>query len=125
RSAGQQPGKRRWNREHPDRCAGCEGEAGGVCGIILGVWRYADAAQARRDEAESDLALCSGEAGERVLHGVVLSVLWTGDGVPAVLQYFWPTAGSDVAVLWSAGEVHHADAGWRATHDLRRWQAEP
>jgi len=63
-------------------------------------------------------------AGEH-LHDLVLPLLRSGDGVPALLQRFWATPGSVLAVFRRAGEVHHANAGWRTGGNFRRWQAQP
>src|SRR5262249_38125447 len=103
----------------------CQGAARDVCGVVVGLWRHTHAPEARGDDPEPDLAVRGGEAGQRALHGIVLPLLRAGDSQPALLQYFWAAAGSDVAVLRSTGEVHHADAAWRAADDLWRRRAEP
>ena len=43
--------------------------------------------------------------------------------VPAILQCFWAAAGSALAVLRGAGEIHHTNADWRTAGNFWRWQA--
>src|SRR5262249_23703585 len=97
--------------------ARCESEAGGICGIVVCLWRHSDSAEARGNDSESDLAVCGGEARKRVLHDFVLPLLRPRDGLLALLQYFWAATGPYVAILRRAGEVHHADAQGRAADD--------
>ena len=46
-------------------------------------------AQARGHDTESDLAICGCQTGQRALHDFVLPLLRAGNGLPALLQYFW------------------------------------
>jgi len=54
-----------------------------------------------------------------------LPLLWSGDGVPALLQCLRSTPRPGFAVLGSAGQVHHANAGGRAANDFWRRKTEP
>ena len=65
------------------------------------------AAQEGGDDAQSHLAVRGCEVGQRVLHDFVLSLLRTGNGLLALLQYLWTTAGPDFALFRGSGEIHH------------------
>ena len=52
RSGAQQSGQRRRHGERADRRARRRREARGVCGVVVGLRRHADAAQARRHAAD-------------------------------------------------------------------------
>src|SRR5207249_1378154 len=68
------------------RVRGGESKAGGVCGVVISVWRYGSLAKGRDDDAGAAVALCAAEAGRGVLLERVLTVFWAGDGSAALLQ---------------------------------------
>lgn len=84
-----------------------------------------NASQARAHDARPHFAVRRRQAGQRALSDFFLPLLWTGDSGLALLQHLWTTAGSYLAILGRAGEVHYSDAGWYTAHHLRRWRAEP
>ena len=61
-------------------------EAGDLCRLLFRLWRYSHLAQAGRHAAQPDFSLRHRQAGRRILHDVLLSLLRPGDGLSAVLQ---------------------------------------
>jgi len=57
RSHRKQPGKRGWHSERSCGSARCQGEAGHLCGVVVSIWRHANAAQHESNDAGSDFAL--------------------------------------------------------------------
>ena len=102
-SVGQPPRKPGRHGGPPDSGAGCEGQAGGIRGVFFGLRRHTDSAEARRHDAESDLALRGRQTCQRVLHDFVLPLLRPGNRLPALLQYFRAAAGSGFPIFRRAG----------------------
>ena len=93
RPRGDECGLRGCNAESSGCGSRGRGAARGLCGIVFGLRRYADAAQARGDVAESDFAVRCGQASRRTLHAGVCAGVWAGDSGAAVLQCFWAVSG--------------------------------
>ena len=68
----------------------------GLRGVLVGLWRYADAAQDRDDAAGAAVALRGLEAGRRALLPACSRARRPGDGKPPLLQRVRSASGSDL-----------------------------
>src|SRR5262249_22810442 len=93
--------------------------------FVFGLWRHANTAETRGYGLKPHLSLCGSQTSRRALHDFVFSLLWTGNCVPALFQYFRPPTGSVFSILWRIGEIYFADAEGRAADYLWGRQAKP
>ena len=96
----------------------CEGLACHLCVVVVGLWRYTDAAEKRGHGSQRNLSVRRLKTCRRVLHDFLLALLRSGDGLPAILQHFWATTGPTLAVFRCAREIHHPNAGWRTASNF-------